>query len=111
MGNLSGKGYANRASVFTFKLPNGKVEVYSSNACREEDVKAKLRLPEGTKLINATTFKCTDGKHKGDVYLDFIWTANGSIPSGKGATEYLLKKGAITEAQATAILNAQTATL
>lgn len=110
MGNLSGKGYGQRASVFVFELPTGKKVTYSSNGTREEDVRAKLRLPEGTRLDNVTTFKLLDNKTK-DFYVDFIWTVEGSIPSAKSATEYLLEVGAITSDQATAILNAPTATL
>ena len=110
MANLTGKGYANRGSVFTFRLPSGKIEVYTSNAAREEDLRAKLRLPEGTKLEQATTYHLSDGREK-PFYVDVIWSAEGASHSGKTSTEYLLKIGAITEEQATAILNANTATL
>ena len=111
MSNLKGKGYGNRGSVFTFKLPSGKIEVYTSNACRYEDVIKKARLPEGTILENSTTFELLDGKNNKVTHVDFIWVAEGASISGKGAVERLLKLKAITEDQATAILNAKTATL
>lgn len=109
MANLSGKGYGHRASVFTFDV-NGKILVVSSNACREEDVRSKMKLPEGTRLKDATTFNCTDGKTK-PFYVDFIWAVEGSVPSGKGVTEHLLNLGIITYEQAQDILNAKTVRL
>lgn len=111
MANLTDYGYANRGSVFTVELPSGKTEVYTSNACRWEDMAKKARLPEGTRLKDATTYHLSNGKNKKDMFVKVIWVAEGASHSGKTSTEYLLEIGAITEEQATAILNAKTATL
>lgn len=108
--NLSDKGYANRGSVFTVELPDGKTEVFTSNACRWEGMAKKARLPEGTKLVNSTTYFLSNGKNK-NYHTEVIWVTEGSSASGKSSTEYLLEIGAITEDEATAILNAKTVTL
>ena len=110
MGNLSGKGYGNRSTVFVLELPNGKIETITSNACRWEDAVKAGKYPEGTRLVNSTSVGVSNGKEQ-STFVDFIYVVDGSIPSGKQATEYLLEKGAITKDQATAILNARTAQL
>jgi len=100
------KGYRNKATVYEWESAEGKRFVTTSNAARYEDAITAAKLAPTTKLVAATTFTIFDGRNDDRFYVDFIWSVDGTIPSGKEVMKVLIEKGAITREQAITVLNA-----
>lgn len=104
--NLMEKGYRNKATTFEWEV-KGEHKTTTSNAVNFEKAKKAAGLPEDARLLRALTVKILDGKGDSATYVDVVWSVEGVIPSAKAAMEYLVEKGAITEAQAKEILEAK----
>lgn len=88
---------------------NGETKVVTSNALRYEDARKTFGLDESWNLVDSTTSAVYDGKKDKEVYVDFIYAVEGTLPSGKAAIMKLYEMGAITLVQANIILDSKDA--